>query len=156
MLARREALESAGLLDERFFIYSEEPDLCLRIKQAGWKVGHLPAMTILHHAAKGGISEKMSAQDAYTRMQHARKHFSPIHRVAYRGTIMSKYVLRALVPGSARAPGRKAARRALRILVGVESPPFGTPPPTALPPVPDDVASSPTVPVRLAAGAERS
>src|SRR4029078_2118354 len=30
MLARREALLSAGLMDERFFIYSEEPDLCLR------------------------------------------------------------------------------------------------------------------------------
>ena len=35
MLARREALESAGLLDERFFIYSEETDLCLRIRQRG-------------------------------------------------------------------------------------------------------------------------
>ena len=32
MLARREALESAGFFDERFFIYSEETDLCLRIK----------------------------------------------------------------------------------------------------------------------------
>ena len=41
MLARREALESAGFLDERFFIYSEEPDLCLRIKRAGWRVCHL-------------------------------------------------------------------------------------------------------------------
>jgi GT2 family glycosyltransferase len=38
MLARREALQSAGFLDERFFIYSEEPDLCLRMKRAGWKV----------------------------------------------------------------------------------------------------------------------
>ena len=40
MLARREALQSAGFLDERFFIYSEEPDLCLRMKRAGWKVCH--------------------------------------------------------------------------------------------------------------------
>ena len=36
MFARREALESAGYFDERFFIYSEETDLCLRIKSAGW------------------------------------------------------------------------------------------------------------------------
>ena len=35
MLARREALESAGGFDERFFIFSEEVDLCLRIRQAG-------------------------------------------------------------------------------------------------------------------------
>ena len=41
MLARREALESAGYFDERFFIYSEETDLCLRIKSAGWDIRHL-------------------------------------------------------------------------------------------------------------------
>ena len=33
MIARREALEGAGFLDERFFIYSEETDLCLRMKE---------------------------------------------------------------------------------------------------------------------------
>ena len=34
--ARR--FRAPGFLDERFFIYSEEPDLCLRMKRAGWKV----------------------------------------------------------------------------------------------------------------------
>ena len=42
MLARREALLSAGLLDERFFIYSEEPDLCLRLEPRGLGDRHLP------------------------------------------------------------------------------------------------------------------
>ena len=55
MFARREAVLSAGLFDERFFLYSEEPDLCLRIKRAGWSIRHLPAMTILHHAGKAGM-----------------------------------------------------------------------------------------------------
>ena len=40
MLARREALESAGVFDERFFIFSEETDLCFRIRQAGWDIRH--------------------------------------------------------------------------------------------------------------------
>ncbi len=66
---------SAGLFDERFFLFSEEPDLCLRMKRAGWGVLHLPTMTILHHAAKGGIRPRMMAQDAFTRLQYARKHF---------------------------------------------------------------------------------
>ena len=76
-MARREAIESAGFMDERFFIYSEEPDLCLRMKRAGWGIRHLPLMTIVHHAGKGGIRPKMAAQDAFTRIQLARKHFSP-------------------------------------------------------------------------------
>jgi N-acetylglucosaminyl-diphospho-decaprenol L-rhamnosyltransferase len=80
MIARREALESSGLLDERFFIYSEETDLCYRMKRAGWAVRHLPLMTIVHHADKAGINPKMDAQNAFTRLQYARKHFSPAHR----------------------------------------------------------------------------
>ena len=136
MLARREALESAGFLDERFFIYSEEPDLCLRIKRAGWRVCHLPEMTIVHYAGKGGIRPKMLAQDAYARMQHARKHFSLIHRGSYAAALGLGYAARALTPvrDPHRAGRRDAARAALRVLVGIEGPPFGEPPGQALRP----------------------
>ena len=50
MLVRPEALLSAGVRDERFFVYSEEADLCLPIKRGGWQVRHLPQTTIVHHA----------------------------------------------------------------------------------------------------------
>ena len=131
MIARREALESGGLLDERFFIYSEETDLCYRIKQAGWEIRHLPGMTIVHHADKAGINPKMEAQNAYTRLQYARKHLSPAHRVLYMGGILFRYVLRAAIRGrdkEASAARRSASRRALRVLTGREEPPFGQPP----------------------------
>jgi len=130
MLARREALESAGYLDERFFIYFEETDLCIRIKAAGWQVVHLPSMTILHHAGKAGVSPKMLAQEAYARKQYARKQFSPLHRAAYLGVTGVGYALRAFAPTE--SAKRTAARMALRTLVGVESPPFGKPPATGL------------------------
>jgi GT2 family glycosyltransferase len=135
MLARREALESAGYLDERFFIYGEEPDLCLRIKRAGWKIRHLPDMTIVHHAGKGGVRPKMSAQEAYTRMQHAGKHFGLIHHVAYSAALAVGYALRALTPerDPSRTGRRAAARAGLRVLVGLDGPPFGEPPRQALP-----------------------
>jgi GT2 family glycosyltransferase len=137
MLARREALESAGFLDERFFIYSEEPDLCLRMKRAGWRVQHVPEMTIVHYAGKGGMRPKMWAQDAYTRMQHARKHFSPIHRGAYAAALALGYAARALAPVSdpSRDGRREAARAALRVMVGLEGPPFGEPPKQAIRPI---------------------
>jgi GT2 family glycosyltransferase len=128
MIARREALESAGFMDERFFIYSEEPDLCLRLKRAGWEVRHLPVMTIVHHAGKGGVRPRMAAQDAYARLQYARKHFAPLHRGAYATALGAGYVVRAVLPGERRA----AARAALRTLVGIDPPPFGEPPPRAV------------------------
>jgi GT2 family glycosyltransferase len=132
MLARRDALLAAGLLDERFFIYCEEPDLCLRIKRAGWEVWHVPTMTIIHHAGKGGIRPRMLAQDAYARRQYAAKHFSAPHRAAYIGAVATRHAIRAIAPGDARAGSRQAARVALRTLAGLDEAPFGPPPGTAI------------------------
>ena len=83
MLVRREAIESAGFFDERFFMYSEETDLCRRIKTAGWEMRHLPQMTILHHEAKAGVKPHIESLNAHTRILYARKHFSPAHRSLY-------------------------------------------------------------------------
>lgn len=134
MFVRREALESAGFMDERFFIYSEEPDLCLRLKAAGWQIRHLPQMTIVHHAGKAGIRPRMVAQDACTRMQLARKHFSPAHRMMYEAALGLGYLVRAVAPDGHRASSgrRPAARAALRVLLGVDGPPFGAPPDQAV------------------------
>jgi hypothetical protein len=135
MLARREALQAAGLLDERFFIYSEETDLCRRIKDAGFEVRHLPEMTIVHYAGKGGVSPRMEAQDAYARLQYARKHFSPPHRGAYRLALMLGRALRWLRAAVRAEPrAREAHAAALAVLAGRARPPFGEPARTALRP----------------------
>lgn len=138
MLARREALESGGLMDERFFIYSEEPDLSLRMKQAGWETRHVPSMTILHHFDKAGVSPKLQAQDALARIQYAQKHFSVGRRIGYRIALFIRYALRlalALLPRGdreLRAKRRAAFRWALSILFGRGELPFGDPPDQAV------------------------
>ncbi|HTV21941.1 MAG TPA: glycosyltransferase family 2 protein [Polyangiaceae bacterium] len=140
MLARREALLGAGLLDERFFLQSEEPDLCLRIKRAGWEVRHLPQMTIIHHAGKAGVQPRMVAQDAYSRKQYAQKHFSRAHRVLYLSAIGLRHAIRAVTgeaDSAASDSRREGARLALTTLTGRREPPFRTPPPTAVAPSAD-------------------
>jgi len=135
MLARREALMSAGVMDERFFLQSEEPDLCLRMKRAGWSVRHLPIMTIVHHAGKAGRNPRMAAQDAFSRRQYAYKHFSPAHRTLYLSAIGARHTFRIIAParGSDDVRARRvAARRALRALVRPSQPPFCQPPASAL------------------------
>jgi GT2 family glycosyltransferase len=135
MIARREALLSAGIMDERFFLQCEEPDLCLRIKRAGWEVRHLPTMTIVHHAGKGGRDPRMAAQDAYARRQYAQKHFSAPHRALYLSAIGVRHAVRCVMPGSGGGRDRArrlAARRALRTILRPSEPPFCEPPRTAL------------------------
>jgi len=135
MLARREALLSAGLLDERFFIYSEEPDLCLRVKRAGWQVRYLPDMTIVHHHGKGGVRPRMIAQDAFTRRQYAHKHFDAVRRRLYLLALALRHMVRAVgarADGANAAARRESAIQALLTLAGRAEPPFGAPPPTSV------------------------
>jgi len=135
LLVRREALQSAGLLDERFFLLCEEPDLCLRVKRAGWQVRYLPQMTIVHHAGKHRASPRMLAQEAYARKQYARKHFNTAYRALFLAALGMRYLIRAAGPGRGdadRIARREGARRALWTLVGRAEPPFGPPPRTAV------------------------
>ena len=39
LLVRRQAVDSAGLLDERFFLYGEDIEWCWRMRRAGWSIG---------------------------------------------------------------------------------------------------------------------
>ncbi|MFC1606952.1 glycosyltransferase [Candidatus Latescibacterota bacterium] len=48
MMLRKEVLEEVGLLDEVFFMYGEDLDLCYRIKQGGWKIYYAPLTEIIH------------------------------------------------------------------------------------------------------------
>lgn len=48
LMVKREVIEKIGFLDERFFVWMEDVDFCLRIKQAGWKLMYLPQAEALH------------------------------------------------------------------------------------------------------------
>jgi GT2 family glycosyltransferase len=51
LLLRREALADAGLLDESFFMYYEDTDLCWRLRLRGWRVVYEPAAVVEHEHA---------------------------------------------------------------------------------------------------------
>lgn len=78
MLLRKKALETAGLLDEEFFMYGEDIDLSYRITQAGYKNYYFPETRIIHY--KGESTKKSSVNYVlvfYNAMIiFARKHFS--------------------------------------------------------------------------------
>jgi N-acetylglucosaminyl-diphospho-decaprenol L-rhamnosyltransferase len=69
LILRRSALDHVGRLDERFFIYSEEVDLCQRLRQAGWGVYWVPEARVLHH---GGQSTRQAALAMFLRLYQAK------------------------------------------------------------------------------------
>ena len=48
LLVRTKLLDEVGGFDERFFLYFEETDLCLRARRAGWQAVYLPQSRVMH------------------------------------------------------------------------------------------------------------
>lgn len=63
MLVRREVLERVGLLDERFFLYGEDLDWCMRTRQAGWTVRYEPGVVVQHQ--HGAASRKRALRTTF-------------------------------------------------------------------------------------------
>ncbi|WP_296873953.1 glycosyltransferase family 2 protein [uncultured Methanobrevibacter sp.] len=63
MFMRKEALDQVGFLDETFFMYGEDIDLCYRIKRGGWKIVYYGESKITH--LKGASSKKQKSKLIY-------------------------------------------------------------------------------------------
>jgi GT2 family glycosyltransferase len=78
MFIRREVLDQVGLLDEGFFMYCEDVDLCYRARQAGWEVWYCPDAVITHFIARASDKNAaaMIAQRHLSMYRFFRKHYA--------------------------------------------------------------------------------
>jgi len=95
MFIRGNALDEAGLLDETFFMYGEDIDLCYRIKNGGWKIIYYGESSITH--LKGASSKKQKnkliyefyrAMYIYYKKHHASESFFLTNIVVYIGIVV--------------------------------------------------------------------
>lgn len=130
LVARGEAVDAVGPLDERFFLYSEEVDWCYRFWEAGWPVAHLPVMTITHHC--GGSSDgDLRSQLTHSRLLFAGKHYGRARGLGIRASLLLGHAIRTAAFGAAAPARRRWRERAraelagLRVALGLEGPPLG-------------------------------
>lgn len=112
LVLRRVALDQVGLLDDQYFMYTEEVDLCYRLARASWKLWYLPKAVITHfgEASSKQVREEMYLQLYRSKVQFYRK-FGGRSRVAlYKPLVALAYLPRALVAGIA-GLGRPRWRR---------------------------------------------
>jgi len=67
LLVSREDAERAGLLDERFFLYTEDVDFCHSIRKLGQRVLFTPVATITHLRGRSRSSRPEASRQAYRR-----------------------------------------------------------------------------------------
>ena len=120
LLVRREALDEVGVFDEGFFIYSEETDLCRRLRNAGWRTQFFPSVTVVHHESQfsAGIPERRINEMWRGRHRYWSKHHSAAGARAAALFTGAQYGLRGLIRTGDRdfaARMRLHARDAIRV-----------------------------------------
>jgi len=83
LLVRREALEAVGALDEGFFMYFEEADLCRRLRDAGHRVVFDPSATLTHTGGESSRRAGAAIEAEYVRslLRYVRRRAGPIGRL---------------------------------------------------------------------------
>lgn len=115
MLIRGQALRQVGLMDERFFMYGEDLDLCLRIRAAGWKVVYYPEVRLIHHK---GRSTRKSSQRMTREFYRSMALFHQKHFAASTPRPVNVAVQLAVRLGCGLALARNALRPPARRTVG--------------------------------------
>ena len=82
IVVRRSAADVAGLLDEGYFMYSEEVDWCRRIRGAGWAIWCLPTAEVVHYGGQstGQQPGRMFVELHRSRSRYYRRHHRPAFR----------------------------------------------------------------------------
>jgi N-acetylglucosaminyl-diphospho-decaprenol L-rhamnosyltransferase len=121
MLVRRQAAEEVGYLDPDFFVYSEEVDFQKRLRDAGWRILHVPGAQAVHHeqlATDRSAGARRVVQFHRGRAMYMRKHHSRpvafLSRVLWAWSYVPRAVAAVFVPGHDPGWYWLHARQALR------------------------------------------
>lgn len=99
LMLRMEVINQVGLFDKAFFLYSEEIDLCYRVKRAGWQLVWLPDVAMIHF---GGQSSKQVATQSFLNLYRGkvmffRKHYGLVSAGFYRAVLFAATLARLIV-----------------------------------------------------------
>lgn len=97
LAVRREAVLAIGGFDETYFMYNEEVDLCLRLRQAGWEVHYAPVAAVAHVGGASTSQQRAAMAAQYVRSTVAlyRRHFSRSQRAQLRVVLVTVLAARS-------------------------------------------------------------
>jgi N-acetylglucosaminyl-diphospho-decaprenol L-rhamnosyltransferase len=122
MMFPRLVLERVGEFDENFFMYVEDVDWCVRVREAGFEVHYVPMWSVVHERSHGGANQSLIPMDGTGNLErYFRKHGVPHSPLALRWLRRVHYLIRAVWllyrAATGRAGALTEARRAWITLV---------------------------------------
>ena len=99
LMIRRDLYESINGFDPDFFMYFEEPDLCLRVSQRGFRARYTPAARVVHLISQSSSSRRWWTHRTLrgARMIYARKHMTAVERFALWGIVHVGTTIRIII-----------------------------------------------------------
>jgi GT2 family glycosyltransferase len=119
ILARRAALEQVGYFDTGYFMYTEEVDLCRKLRQAGWGVHWTPAAEVAHY---GGQSTRLAAAEMFlqlyqSKLAYFRKYGGRGAGWVYKLILLGASLVRVATAAATRQPAQAEIARNYRRLI---------------------------------------
>ena len=117
LLVRGEVLDAIGGFDPAFFMYSEETDLCWRIKRAGWRVVYEPGALVIHYEGRssGQVSTQRHIRFNRSKVLLVRKYYGGFWAEGLRRYLLLEFWLQAGLEGLKSLLGHKRALRRERV-----------------------------------------
>ena len=121
-VARREAVQEVGGLDETFFFYAEDFDWCKRFSNGGWKIVYVPMASATHFGGGSSANSplKYNVEMLRGNLIYWRKHHGRLGWFVYFVLIVFQHSLRVVARGLAGLTGPSIgleSRRKLRELI---------------------------------------
>jgi GT2 family glycosyltransferase len=97
-MVRRDLMEQCGGLDESYFMYFEDIDLCRAIHRRGYRVRHLADADIVHLVGRSSERDRvrLSVEWEFSRIRYVEKHFPPFNRLIMKSWIAAGAAVRLL------------------------------------------------------------
>jgi GT2 family glycosyltransferase len=102
MAVRREMLDSVGLLDESYFMYTEEVDWCYRIRRAGWQICYYPDAEVVHFGGQSSkrAATRMKAELYLSKLRFFGKHYGRTKAIAFGLGLQAIFLGKAIIGGA--------------------------------------------------------
>jgi N-acetylglucosaminyl-diphospho-decaprenol L-rhamnosyltransferase len=117
LMVRRAVWEQVGVLDDNFFMYSEELDWQRRIKAAGWKIVYFPAAQVRHFEAQSSAQVPAATHIRFntSKVRYFRKYHGALAGEFLRWYLLSHFAVQLGLEWLKGALGHKRELRRARV-----------------------------------------